>query len=221
MLRHVVLTCSREEATRTLILLSQPSQLSTDDDTNVNSDKLIHTLFRSPDTTRYSRHQNIRMKNGLTRHYTCSLSGCRAHFTVCNVDHTNVAITVIRYHDFQNPQLYESNMSMYETPRRAKGRVNVDVEGITPFYQKSSSVSLLSKPVGHMFKTFSFTSAQMRFIVRHFSTKGNQETTPAQWHKLIGPSPSVPNLLRKLFRSNTKFHIRKYLERMFNVHVFI
>lgn len=205
MLQHRV---SRSEATKKLIQLSQPPQQSISTDTNCTN--FIHTLCRS-------RHIRSIRSNRLIRHYNCSIHGCRAHFTVFDTDKNQVTITVIRTHDFRDIAPTKNVMSQSDDVVCAK---HVFADGSRRIHQMSA-FSLLSKPPGHVFKTFTFTSTQLRCIVRHFAMTRNQDTTPSEWYKLIGPSPSVPNLLHKIFRINAKFDIQKLLEQNFQVQVLV
>ena len=210
MLHHRV---SRSEATRKLIQLSQPQPHSVSADTN--STKVIHTLRRIIEGGMCPRHRRLIRINRLIRYYNCSIRGCRAHFTVHDTDKNHVIISVIRTHDFDCIETTKNDMPQCGTSLLAKHSFADRARRI----HQMSALSLLSKPVGHIFKTFTFTSTQIRYIVRHFAITGNQDTTPSEWYKLIGPSPSVPNMLRKMFRVNAKFDIQKHLEQMFQVQV--
>ena len=73
------------------------------------------------------------------------------------------------------------------------------------------------KPANHTLKVFHFSGTQIRYIVRHFCLKPRANLSAHDWQNLIGPSPNVRNLLKKMFRARND--IRQRLENLFGVRV--
>jgi hypothetical protein len=82
-----------------------------------------------------------------------------------------------------------------------------------------ASLGYSAKPLYHIFKTHHFSGTQIRYVIRHFAMNHDQDKTQEEWQKLIGPCPSVRNLLRKLFSIRSRKTIQKQLENMFCIRV--
>ncbi len=59
----------------------------------------------------------------------------------------------------------------------------------------------------------------MRFIIRHLALKPSLNLSAQEWQNLIGPSPSVENLLKRLVQKRSQQRIRDQFESIFGVRV--
>jgi hypothetical protein len=82
-----------------------------------------------------------------------------------------------------------------------------------------ATLGYTAKPFHHVFKVHQFSGTQIRHVVRHFALKCDQTKTQEEWNSMIGPSPSVRNLLKKLFGCRSEHSIQRQLEQLFDVSV--
>jgi hypothetical protein len=59
----------------------------------------------------------------------------------------------------------------------------------------------------------------MRFIIRHLALKPYLNLSAQEWQNLIGPSPSVENLLKRLVQKRSQQRISKQFESVFGARV--